>query len=259
MAVTSLGYQINKQPIAQSFFVSAQTGIYCTKVDLFFRKKDLSLPVQIQIRPMVQGFPSSSKIIPGTIKMLPAGSVNEDTDGPELTPTSFEFDEPVFLKGQEDYALVVIADSKDYEIYIAEINEFQFGSTERRANKQPDLGSLFYSQNGVTWTPSQNQDLTFTIHQAKFKHKSATAILHNASLPKKKLLNNPFTVSSGDATVTVRHIGHGLQIGNTVDVSGSTSVGGINASSINGKRTITAIDWTGYRFEADSDADSDAI
>ena len=125
MAVTSLGYQLNKQPIAQSFFISASTGIYCTKVDLYFSKKDTSLPVQIQIRPMVNGFPSSSKIIPGTIKMLPAGSVNADTSGPALTATSFQFDEPVFLKGQEDYALVVTADSKDYEIYIAEINEFQ--------------------------------------------------------------------------------------------------------------------------------------
>ena len=259
MAVTSLGYQLNKQPIAQSFYINAQTGIYCTKVDLFFSKKDAVLPIQIQIRPMVQGFPSASKIIPGTIKMLPAGSVNVDTTGPALTATSFVFDEPVFLKGQEDYALVVIADSKDYEIYIAEINEFQFGSTERRANKQPDLGSLFYSQNGVTWTPAQNQDLTFVIHQAKFKHKSATAILHNASVPKKKLLNNPFTVVSGDATVTARHIGHGLQVGNAIEISGATSVGGMEAASINGRRTITHVDWTGYKFEADSSADSDAI
>ena len=260
MAVTSLGYQLNKQPIAQSFFISASTGIYCTKVDLYFSKKDASLPVQIQIRPMVNGFPSSSKIIPGTIKMLPAGSVNVDTSGPALTATSFQFDEPVFLKGQEDYALVVTADSKDYEIYIAEINEFQFGSTERRANKQPDLGSLFYSQNGVTWTPSQNQDLAFAIHQAKFKYKAATAILHNATLPNKKLINNPLTLVSGDATVKVRHIGHGLNVNDVINISGvGAPIPFEFDSSVNGRRTITKVDWTGYTFEADSNADSDAI
>ncbi len=260
MAVTSLGYQLNKQPIAQSFFISASTGIYCTKVDLYFSKKDASLPVQIQIRPMVNGFPSSSKIIPGTIKMLPAGSVNVDTSGPALTATSFQFDEPVFLKGQEDYALVITADSKDYEIYIAEINEFQFGSTERRANKQPDLGSLFYSQNGVTWTPSQNQDLAFAIHQAKFKYKAATAILHNATLPNKKLINNPLTLVSGDATVKVRHIGHGLNVNDVINISGvGAPIPFEFDSSVNGRRTITKVDWTGYTFEADSNADSDAI
>ena len=40
MAVTSLGYEINKQPIAQSFYINAPTGIYCTKVDLFFAAKE---------------------------------------------------------------------------------------------------------------------------------------------------------------------------------------------------------------------------
>ena len=259
MALTSKGYQLNKQPIAQSFYINALSGIYCTKVDLFFSAKDAALPVQIQIRPMVNGFPSSTKIIPGTIKVLPAGSVNVDTTGPDLTATSFEFDEPVFLQGQQDYALVVIADSKDYQIYIAEINEFLFGSTEKRVQKQPDLGSLFYSQNGVTWTPAQNQDLSFVIHQARFKHTSATMMLKNASLPKAKLKNDPFTVTAADATVTARHIGHGLQIGNAIEISGATAVGGINASSINGRRTITAVDFTGYTFEADSAADSDAI
>ena len=260
MAITSKGYQLNKQPIAQSFYINEVNGIYCTKVELFFAAKDTALPVQIQIRPMVEGFPSSSKIIPGTIKMLPASSVNVDTSGPDLTATEFIFDEPVFLKGQEDYALVVIADSQDYKIYVAEIDQFQVGSTERRANKQPDLGSLFYSQNGVTWTPSQNEDLSFVIHQAKFKTQTATAILHNASLPSKKLLPDPFTVDSGDATVTVRHIGHGLQVGNAIQISGADSgVGGMLASSINGRRTITAVDWTGYRFEPDSNASSAAI
>ena len=97
MAVTSQGYQVNKQPIAQSFFIDEPNGIYCTKVDLFFAAKDDSLPVQIQIRPMVNGFPSSVSIIPGTTKLLPASSVNVDTTGPDLTPTTFQFDEPVFL------------------------------------------------------------------------------------------------------------------------------------------------------------------
>ena len=261
MALTSKGYQLNKQPIAQSFYINAASGIYCTKVDLFFGAKDSALPVQIQIRPMINGSPSSTKIIPGTVKVLPASSINVDTTGPALTPTSFEFDEPVFLSGQQDYALVVIADSKDYQIYIAEINDFLFGSTERRVQKQPDLGSLFYSQNGVTWTASQNQDLAFVIHQAKFKHTSATVMLKNASVPKHKLGKDPLTVSAGDATVTARHIGHGLQVGNAIEISGvdSTGVGGINAASINGRRTITAVDFSGYTFEADSSADSDAI
>ena len=144
MAVTSQGYTVNKQPIAQSFFIDEPNGIYCTKVDLFFAAKDAALPVQIQIRPMENGFPSSSQIIPGSQVVKPSSGVNVDTSGPDLTATEFIFDEPIFLKGQEDFAIVVVADSKDYQIYIAEINEFTFGSTERRVNKNPVSGSVFY-------------------------------------------------------------------------------------------------------------------
>jgi len=259
MAVTSLGYRANKQPIAQSFYIDEPNGIYCTKIDLFFAAKDSTLPVQIHLRPMVQGFPSSSQIIPGSQVSLASSSVNVDTTGPDLTATSFTFDEPIFLKGKEDYALVVTADSKDYEIYIAEINEFTFGSTERRVNKNPVSGSLFYSQNSATFTPAQNQDLAFVLHQAKFKHTTANIILHNASVSKRKLNNNALTTTESSQTVTVQHLNHGLEVGNTVTITGATATGGISASSINGARTIVARDFTGYTFSADSAADSDAI
>lgn len=257
MAVTSTGYQLNKQPIAQSFYIDEPNGIYVTKVDLFFAAKDASLPVQIQLRPIVNGLPSDTEIIPGSQVVVASSAVNEDLVGPALTPTSFTFQEPIFLKGEEDYALVVIADSKDYQIYIAEINEFTFGSTEKRINKQPTSGSLFYSQNGVTFTPAQNQDLTFILHQAKFKHTSATIKLNNAPLPKSLLLANPITTgldSDTDATIRIFHLNHGLQVGDVAVISGATAVGGIAASNINGSRAVIARDFTGYTVEAGANA-----
>ncbi len=257
MAVTSTGYQLNKQPIAQSFFIDEPNGIYATKVDLFFAAADATLPVQIQLRPIVNGLPSDTEIIPGSQVVKAASAINVDTSGPALTATSFTFQEPIFLKGEEDYALVVTADSKDYQIYIAEINEFTFGSTEKRVNKQPVSGSLFYSQNGVTFTPAQNQDLTFVLHQAKFKHTSATIRLNNAPLPKALLLPDPITTgldSDTDATIRIFHLNHGLQIGDTAVISGATAVGGIAANNINGNRTIIARDFTGYTVEAGANA-----
>ncbi len=254
MAVTSTGYQLNKQPIAQSFFIDEPNGIYATKVDLFFATADATLPVQIQLRPMVNGLPSDTDIIPGSQVVVAASSVNIDTSGPELTATTFNFQEPIFLKGQEDYALVVTADSKDYQIYIAEINEFTFGSTEKRVNKQPVSGSLFYSQNGVTFSPAQNQDLTFVLHQAKFKHTSGVIRLKNAALPKSLLIDNPITTTASDATIRIFHLNHGLQVGDTVVISGAVAVGGLTAGNINGSRTITARDYTGYTVEAGATA-----
>tara|TARA_B100000035_G_scaffold167437_2_gene142844 strand:+ start:107 stop:1681 length:1575 start_codon:yes stop_codon:yes gene_type:complete len=260
MAVTSTGYEINKQPIAQSFYVDETNGIYVTKVDLFFAQKDSTLPVQIQLRPMVNGFPSASQIIPGSIVVKNAVDVVEDTSGPTFNATTFEFAEPIYLKGREDYALVVVADSKLYQIYIAEINEFVKDSTEKRINKQPVLGSLFYSQNGATFTAAQNQDLAFNIYQAKFKTQNATAILHNASLPLQLLDENPITTKASSTEIQVKHINSGFQVGNVVKISGCDSgVGGLSAASINGDRTITKVDWTGYTFDAASSATDSAV
>lgn len=257
MATNSLGYRIDKNPIAQSFFVDTVAGIYITKIDLYFASKDNSFPVSLQLRPMENGFPSSTEIIPGSEVVVPGSNINVSVNA--TAATSFSFEEPIYLKGLTDYAIVVNADSTDYDIYISQINEFLIGSTEKRVDRQPSLGSLFFSQNNTTWTPSQDQDLTFKIYKAKFTQTDGEVVLHNASVPKRLLDVDPFTVVSGDATITVNHPNHGLQIGEDIKVLNSTAVGGINASSINGTRTITAVDWTGYQFEADSTADSDVI
>ena len=264
MPVTSTGYRLNKQPIAQSFFVDEINGVYCTQIDLYFQAKPTdgtALPVQVQLRPMTNGYPSASQIIPGSIVTKAAASVNVDTIGPDLTPTEFRFDEPIYLKGKEDYAIVVIADSLEYLIYIAEMDEFTFGATSKRINKQPVLGSLFYSQNGSTFTASQNQDLSFRLHQAKFNNRRGTAIFRNASLAKKKLFSNPIVTTSGDATVRVKHRSSGFQVGDKLNLSGIpvSGVGGISKANLEGTRNVTAVDFTGYTFEADSAPDSDAV
>jgi len=262
MAITSTGYKIGKQPIAQSFYIDEPAGIYCTKIDLFLKVADQNAPIQIQIRPMINGFPSSSRIIPGSVKSLSGStfSAGASVSNDATTATTFEFDEPIFLKGLLDYALVVIADSKDYEIFIAEINEFVVGSTEKRINKQPTLGSLFYSQNGATFSPAQNQDLTFKLYQAKFKHSTATINLKNAPLPKHALTTNPIITTKNSQTVRVFHPNHGMQVGQPVVLSGvdSNGVGGIFASTLNKRYNVVTADHTGYTFTSDSAADSDA-
>ena len=227
MAISSTGYKVGKHPLAQSFYVAQPSGIYCTKIDLYLKSADTSAPIQIEIRPMSNGSPSASEVLPGSIKALPgstfSGGANVSNDA--TTAVSFELDEPLYLAGQRDYALVITADSKDYEVYVAQINEFVVGSTEKRINKQPTLGSLFYSQNATTFTPAQNQDLTFRIHRAKFKTTSSTVRLKNAPVPKQLLLKNPITTTSGSQTVTVLHPNHGMQVGQPVVISGVDSAG----------------------------------
>lgn len=253
---TSLGYKLNKHPIAQSFFVDTAAGIYVTKIDVFFSKKDNNFPVTLQLRPMDNGYPSSTEIIPSSQIVVPGSSVNTSTNA--TAATTFTFPEPVYLKGLTDYAIVITADSIDYEVYIAQTNEFLVGSTERRVDRQPTSGSLFYSQNNVTFTAAQNQDLTFKIHKAKFLHTTGRAVMENASLPKYLLDENSLNFTSGSSTIRVNHVNCGLVVGEDITISGVDSGGhaGIDESFINGTRTVTAVDWTGYEFTAGGTANS---
>ena len=258
---TSLGYQIDRHPIAQSFYVEQDTGCFITKVDLYFKSKATSDPVCLQIRPMVDGFPSTDVILPGSVVYVNGSSVNVSDQA--TTATSFVFEEPLYLKGNRDYAIVVITNSPDYQIFIAQIDEFEIGTTAGRVAKNPALGTLFYSQNGGTFTPSQEQDLTFEIFRAKFDTSTeGAAILQNAELPLKLLDIDPITVTKGSNSVTVFDPGHGFVVNDPVRIEGvdsASNIGGITGPNILGPRIITAVDWTGYTFNAGASADSDGI
>ena len=257
MAITSLGYDLNKQPIAQSFFIAETEGIYVTKIQLFFSAKDEALPVQIELRPMVNGLPSSSQILPGSQVTVNSSSVATSADA--SSATTFLFEEPIFLSGQTDFALVVNAASAFYKVWVAEIDEFVVGGTEKKINKQPLSGSLFLSSNNVTFTPSQNLDLCFKLFNAQFKDAVGTIKLTNPNLGRRKLRENGLSVTQGSTTVTAQYVNSGLQVGQTVLISGATTVGEIPAASINGARDIIKVDWTGFTFAAATSAGRNAV
>lgn len=263
MSVNSLGYKVGKNPIAQSFYVDEPTGFFITKIDLYFKSTftataNLQLPVSLHLRPMINGVPSDTQIVPGSTVYVAHNSVNTSTNG--TSATTFEFEEPIFLTGLTDYAMVVYAESPEYEVFISEIDEQIIGSASARVNRNPNLGSLFYSQNGATFSANQKQDLKFDIYRAKFDT-SATGIayIENASVPRKLLNSNSIQTFAGDSSVRVFSINHGLQVNDTVSLEGVTTVGGINDSDLNGDHTVTKIDPGGFEFECRNAADSDEI
>ena len=252
-----------RDPLAQSFFVNKPSGMFVTKVDVFFKAKDSTVPVEMQIRPVVNGQPSATDIITNAIKFLTPSEVNlpaSQTQAAALAaPTTFEFDEPIFLNPNTEYCIVLLAESKEYEAYVAETYAFELGSTEKRVNRQPSMGSLFKSQNGSTWTPDQTKDLAFKIYQADFDTAGGYAVFENADVPDELLEDNPFFTDSADATVTMLFPNHGYSVSDTINITGldsATTYNGMLGTSILGSRTITAVDGFGLTFEADSSSTS---
>lgn len=161
-------------PVAQTFLVDGTVypnGMFITALDLFFRSKDAELPVQVQIRPTQNGYPDSAAIIPFADVEIQPSQVNIpsnrfDNETVLATPTRVTFESPVYLVPGE-YALVVLTNSANYEVYVSEMGQQILGSS-KRISEQPYAGSLFKSQNASTWTAEQLEDLMFKLYRAKF-------------------------------------------------------------------------------------------
>mgnify|MGYP007000158911 len=50
-------------PLAQTFVVPSDGGAFITSLDVFFKTKSSNIPVTVQIRPVVNGYPSH-RVIP---------------------------------------------------------------------------------------------------------------------------------------------------------------------------------------------------
>jgi hypothetical protein len=203
-------------PLAQSFFVD--TPLVLTKVDLFFYSKDNNIPVKLQIRKMVNGFPGST-IIPLSETVVYPGSISISDDG--STATSVSFTEPIYLDIGE-YALVLLTDSLNYRVWISEIGQEDL-VTDSVISEQPYIGVLFKSQNASTWSPNQYQDLKFTLYRASFDT-SVTGTLEltvpDTELTKKKLEIDPLEVSPNSNIMRVYHENHGQNAGSYVRLTG---------------------------------------
>lgn len=169
-------------PIAQTFLVTGKpSGMFVTKIDLYFRRKSLSAPITVQIREVQNGYPTG-RIVPFASVTLDPNQVNADETAVSATPCVFPA--PVYLKNDTEYCFVVMpaGNSDDYELWVSELGENVLG-TNQRITEQPATGVLFISANNSTWTAVQSEDVKFTLYQAQFNvSSSGTAILVNAPM-----------------------------------------------------------------------------
>ena len=157
-------------PIAQSFTVTDETGIFATSVDLFFAGKpsteNTKVPVQAYIVTTVNGYPTG-EVVPGSEVTVDWEDVRTSTDS--SLSTRFEFPYPIHLAADTEYAIVSYSQSSEYTIYVSELGGDKADlQTGHLITSQPALGSLFASSNKSTWTPMQNKDLKFTLRRGSF-------------------------------------------------------------------------------------------
>jgi len=223
-----------RDPLAQSFLIEDEDGVFITSVNAYFATKSSTIPVKAEIRNMVNGYPGNS-VVPFSTKWLNPSEVNTSTDG--STATTFTFNSPVYLKEKTEYALVLYSDSADYTVYIARLGDTVIGS-DRTVSAQPNTGVLFKSANNRTWSAEQMEDLKFVMKRAEFDiTSSGTLTLTNASLPSKTLDTNPIRTFNGSGVIRVFHKNHGMHsTSDNVTIAGvaSGTYNGITSAQING-------------------------
>ena len=163
---------VYRDPLAQSF-TTPKGGVFLTSVDVYFATKDPSAKIFFEVREVELGTPTNFLVQDFAQLSLNPNDIQTSTDA--SVATNIKLPSPLYLEGEREYAIVFLAPSSDlYEMWVATMGQ----KTVKTANlpdvqnvvvsKQYIGGSLFKSQNGTIWTPSQYQDLTFTLYKAEF-------------------------------------------------------------------------------------------
>lgn len=238
-------------PLAQTFLVENRGGAFLTKVDIFFSSKDENIPVTLEIRDVVNGYPGK-KVLPFSRITLNPNEINISTntviyDGVSTpkydTPTTFKFTAPVYVNDRQEYCIVLLSDSNKYKVWISQMGDV-IPDSDRTISQQPYAGVLFKSQNASTWTADQYQDLKFKIYKAKFDISGGSRVTFvNDIVPRQRLENDPIEFKAGTGIIRVFQKDHGFKPGDVVTLSGISSptgnnIGGIPLSQLNNTHMI---------------------
>lgn len=246
-------------PLAQTFLTSEPGGLFLTEIDIYFSTKDSTIPVTLQIRNTVNGYPGQ-KVLPLSEVTLNPSDVVVDPDGTLNLATTFRFPAPVYIRDGVEYAIVLMANSDNYNVWVSRMGEDQIGTTTP-ISKQPHLGVMFKSQNASTWTAEQYEDLKFNIRRASFDiTKTGNIFLVNPVLDTKALAASQMKTVNGSTLVRVYHKQHGMP-----EVSGSaskvtiagvtgTTLNGIPVAEINGDHEISNVTADSYTIEVSTAA-----
>lgn len=242
-----------RDPLAQSFMVATTIGgEFIEGVEVFFSTKSRDVPVTMEIREMSNGLPANTVI---TRKTLNPSQVNISNDS--SVPTKFTFDFPVYLQSNTEFAIVLLANTQDYNIFIAEMGKKNLLTNEFIA-KQPYTGVFFTSSNGSTWSPNQMADMKFRVYRAAFDAGDNVVTFDAKIGPKARPLGDSvIACKKSSSVVTVFAPGHGLVAGNTVTLSGLTGGCGFTAAQLNIPHVVTDATYSSFKFDMGQVANSD--
>ena len=184
----------NGDPLAQTFFLKKGMGrgsntVAASKLDLYFKRKSSSQlsgggginGVTVMLREVVNGYPSSETIPFSKVHLQPS-EVNISDDA--SIATTIEFEAPVILEVEKEYAFVIQPDANDpgYLVFTSKVgqNDLTPGDTQGKPIVQDwGDGVLFTSTNNSAWKSYQDEDVKFNLYRHDYNASQGSITLTN--------------------------------------------------------------------------------
>ena len=230
-------------PLAQTFKVEKNpevttVGRFLTSVDIYFGAKDDTLPVTVEIRNVVNGYPGN-KILPYSRVTKNVADINVSDTG--ATATTFTFPSPVYVTTETEYALAVLSNTPNHKVWITRMGDVDIGGT-RTVSKQPHVGVLYKSHNGTEFAMSPMEDMKFSVKAAEFDTDADGLVtLVNDVVPSATLGRDPIIMDES-TTLKIKHPDHHMYA-----TTNNVTIGGVvsgASTTLNGAMTAAATTLT---------------
>jgi hypothetical protein len=158
----------------------------------------------------------------------------------DMVPTRFTFESPIYLNPNTDYSFVLLSDSDEYNVWVAEIanndektpmfNE-KSGQPNKRIGTDIDIGTQVYqdgnfykSHNASGWAIDNKISVKFALHKAEFDISQTAEIdFVNQELFDRRLFTDGIEVQQGSPLFRVVLPNHGLSVGDKLRIRNITT------------------------------------
>lgn len=184
-------------PLAQTFALTEENQV--GGVELFVTAKG-DTPVTVQIRETQTGFPNQTILGAAELKptQLTVGQWNR-----------WEFEQPIRVLPNVEYAIVALCNDAEAAIAIAELGKWDPVSGRWVTTQPYQVGTLLSSSNASTWTAHQDKDMAFRLLARKYTESAKTvdlgtvAVTGATDLLIMSMADNPATGAVSDLQLTM--------------------------------------------------------
>ena len=199
-----------KDPVAQTFFIKKGMGkgsdtVFMSKVDLYFKRKSFINGVTIDIREVINGYPSYTVIPFSKVHLTPGQVLTSDNAS---AATEISFNAPIRLDVEKEYALTITPDGSDpdYLVFTSKVGGVNLTPGENEG--LPVIqdwgdGVLFTSTNGSAWESYQDEDMKFTLYRHNFSASTGSITVTNDNQEFLSVENNIGRFKTGEIVYTI--------------------------------------------------------